>query len=47
MDKGVLVEEGKPIDLIEKKGEFYDMISKNGRKFIEEMTKLASKKRNS
>jgi hypothetical protein len=46
LDRGVLIEEGRPIDLIEKKGDFYDMISKNGKDFLQEMTTLASKRRN-
>lgn len=45
LDKGKLVEEGPPIDLIEKEGIFYEMISKNGKDFMREMRDLASKKR--
>ena len=45
LDKGKLVEEGSPIDLIEKGGIFYEMISKSGKEFENEMIDLASKKR--
>jgi ABC-type transport system involved in cytochrome bd biosynthesis fused ATPase/permease subunit len=45
LDKGVLVEEGTPIDLIEKEGVFYEMISKSGKEFENEMRSLASKRR--
>jgi ABC-type transport system involved in cytochrome bd biosynthesis fused ATPase/permease subunit len=46
LDRGVLVEEGSPIDLIEKEGVFYEMISKSGKEFENEMRALAMKKRN-
>ena len=46
LDKGKLAEQGSPIDLIENEGIFYEMISKNGKSFEEEMRRLASKKRN-
>ena len=42
LDQGQLAEEGTPLDLLERKGIFYEMVAKNGSRFEEEMRKLAS-----
>ena len=44
LDNGKLAEEGTPIDLIKRKGIFWEMISKNGKDFENEMTDLGSRK---
>ena len=45
LDSGKLAEHGAPIELLEREGIFYEMVSKNGRQFEQEMRALASKKR--
>ena len=47
LEQGQLEEIGTPMELIEKKGVFYELISKNGESFKQKMIKAAKSKQDS
>lgn len=44
LDKGKLAEQGTPLDLINQKGIFAEMIAQSGKEFENEMIELATRK---